>query len=138
LQELYTQVSGWLGKEKERQMSFNNNNKFNFCRYGCQRPIKFDNNRVSANGLKIPLNLDGSPHDCANRPYNRRKQLSVQTPKSSSKWNVKPCKYGNQPITFDDGVRAASGKRIPLNANGSHHECPKNPYNADNIANTVV
>jgi hypothetical protein len=105
------------------------NNKVNFCKYGCQTPIKFDDNRVSASGLKIPLNLDGTPHDYANRPYNRRRQLLMQIPKSSSKWDVKPCKYCSQPITFDDSVRAPSGKRIPLNPDGSHHECPYNQYN---------
>jgi hypothetical protein len=116
-------------EEKERQMSFNNNNKVNLCRYGCQTPIKFDNNELSASGVKIPLNLDGTQHDCANRPYNRRKQMLAQTPKLWGKWNIKPCKYCSQPITFDDSVRATSGKRIPLNADGSHHECAKKSYN---------
>jgi hypothetical protein len=110
-------------------MTFNNARKGNYCRYCCGTPIKFDDNRVSASGLKIPLNLDGTPHDCANRPFNKRKQPVVQTPKPSRKWDVKPCKYCYQPITFDDSVRAPSGKKIPLNADGSHHECPNSPYN---------
>jgi hypothetical protein len=110
-------------------MTFNNTAKVNYCRYRCGTPIKFDNNQVSASGLKIPLNLDGTPHDCANRPYNRRRHQQLQTSKPGKKWQIKPCKYCSQSITFDDDVTAASGKRIPLNPNGSHHECPNNPYN---------
>jgi hypothetical protein len=45
------------------------------------------------------------------------------------KWHLKPCKYCSQSITFNDGITAPSGKRIPLNADGSHHECPYNQYN---------
>jgi hypothetical protein len=59
-------------------MSLNNNNpvkKNTFCKYGCQTAIKFDNSRVSAKGIKIPLNLDGSPHDCPSSPFNKAKQL---------------------------------------------------------------
>jgi hypothetical protein len=110
-------------------MNFNNAIRGNYCRYGCRTPIKFDDNQVSARGLKIPLNINGTPHDCAYRPYNRRRQMLVKIPNSGSRWDVKPCKYCFQPITFDDCVRSPSGKRIPLNADGSHHERPSNPYN---------
>lgn len=105
------------------------NEKFNYCKYGCQTRIKFDDNRVSASGRKIPLNLDGRPHDCTNRPYNRRRQLLVQIPKAESKRDAKLCRYCNQPITFDDCIKAPSGKRIPLNVDRSHHECAYNQYN---------
>ena len=61
-------------------MSFKTNNnspaeKNAFCKYGCQTAIKFDNTRVSAKGIKIPLNLDGSTHDCPRSPFNKAKQL---------------------------------------------------------------
>jgi hypothetical protein len=109
-------------------MTFNND-RVNYCRYGCGTPIKFDSNQVSARGLKIPLNLNGTRHDCANRPYNRRRLQQLQILKPRKTWQIKPCKYCSQSITFDDDVRTPSGKRIPLNADGSHHECPNNPYN---------
>jgi hypothetical protein len=103
--------------------------KVNYCRYDCRTPIKFDDNQVSVRGLKIPLNLDGTRHDCANRLYNRRIQQQLQILKPEKKLQIKPCKYCSQPIAFDDDIRAPSGKRIPLNADGSHHECLHNPYN---------
>ena len=108
-------------------MTFNNG--VNYCRYGRGTRIKFDNNQVSPRGLQIPLNLDGTRHDCANRPYNRRKPQQLQILKPRKTWQIKPCKYCRESITFYDDVRASSGKRIPLNADGSHHECPFNPYN---------
>ena len=109
-------------------MTFNND-KVNYCRYGCGTPIKFDSNQVSRRGLQIPLNLNGTHHDCANRPYNRRKHQQLQIVNPGKKWQIKPCKYCRASITFDDDVTASSGKRIPLNPNGSHHECPYNQYN---------
>jgi hypothetical protein len=42
-------------------MTFNNSTKANYCKYGCGTAIRFDDNQVSASGLKIPLNLDGTP-----------------------------------------------------------------------------
>ena len=105
-----------------------NNASALYCRYGCGTPIKFDDNQVSPRGLRIPLNLDGTRHDCAYRPYNRSR-LQLQISKPEKKWQIKSCKYCNQSITFDNDVRAPSGKRIPLNPNGSHHECPYNQYN---------
>jgi hypothetical protein len=97
--------------------------------HGCGTPIKFSDNQVSARGLKIPLNIDGTRHDCVYRPYNRQRLRQLQILKPGKKWQIKPCKYCRESITFDDDVRAPSGKRIPLNADGSHHECPNNPYN---------
>ena len=111
------------------KMIFNNATRFNYCRYGCGTPIKFDDTQVSARGLRIPLNPDGTHHDCDNRPYNRRRYQQRQILRPEKKWQIKPCKYCSQSITFDDGITAPSGKRIPLNADGSHHECPYNQYN---------
>ena len=98
-----------------------------FCKYGCQSPIKFDNSRISANGKKIPLNMDGNPHDCTSKrlAYNRR---------------TIACKYCTQQITFDEKVKADSGKMIPLNpdgtyhncADGTYHNCAKAPFNMSN------
>jgi hypothetical protein len=87
-----------------------------FCKYGCQTPIKFDNSQISANGKKIPLNLDGTPHDCTSKrlAYNRR---------------TIACKYCTQQITFDENVKADSGKMIPLNPDGAYHNCAKAPFN---------
>ncbi|HKU50616.1 MAG TPA: hypothetical protein VJP79_11740 [Nitrososphaera sp.] len=34
------------------------------------------------------------------------------------------CHGCNSPIKFDNNVKSASGKVIPLNPDGSHHECP--------------
>ena len=84
------------------------------CKYGCQTPIKFDINRVSKNGKKIPLNLDSTPHDCENRPYNN---------------GTRSCYYCSGLITFSDSITAESGKRIPLNPDSSLHDCPKSPFN---------
>jgi len=110
-------------------MTLNNTSpRVNYCRYGCGTSVKFDNNHISVRGLRIPLNLDGTHHDCANRPYNIRKQQQLQILKPR-RWQIKPCKYCSQSITFDDDTRAPSGRRIPLNPNGSHHECPYSPYN---------
>lgn len=92
------------------------------CKYGCQSPIKFDNSRISANGRKIPLNMDGTPHDCTSKrlAYNRR---------------TIPCKYCTQQITFDEKVKADSGKMIPLNPDGTYHNCAKAPFNLSKSMN---
>jgi hypothetical protein len=31
-------------------------------------------------------------------------------------------------IIFDDGVRGKTGKKIPLNLDGTRHDCPNSPY----------
>lgn len=86
------------------------------CKHGCRTAIKFDNSRVTAKGVKISLNLDGSPHDCPKRPL------------LSNKGTI-TCKYCTQPITCDNNIKAKSGKKIPLNLNRSYHNCLKNPFN---------
>jgi hypothetical protein len=101
-------------------MPFHNNNnpikKNTFCKYGCQTAIKFDNRRVSAKEIKIPLNLDGSPHDCPKRPSSYNKGTIT-------------CKYCTQPITFDNNIKSKSGKKIPLNLDGTYHNCPRSAFN---------
>jgi hypothetical protein len=103
---------------RKKEMSSNNNNKriknVILCMFGCGTPLKFDVNRVSRNGKKIPLNLDGTPHDCAYRPYNNGRRS---------------CYYCSGLITFSDTIIAESGKRIPLNPDNSLHDCQKNPFN---------
>lgn len=32
-------------------------------------------------------------------------------------------------IIFDDGVRGKTGKKIPLNLDGTRHDCPNSSYN---------
>ena len=44
----------------------------------CSQNICFDKNRVSKNGRLIPLNEDGSPHDCQNKQRNFGKTLQSE------------------------------------------------------------
>ena len=111
-------------------MSFNNNSpvkKNIFCKYGCQTAIKFDNSRVSRRGIKIPLNLDGTLHDCPSSPFNKAKQL--QRTKYNDVTRSINCKYGSQQITFNDNITSRKGRKIPLNIDGSNHNCPNNSFN---------
>jgi hypothetical protein len=87
------------------------------CKYGCGASISFDPNILSAISRKvIPLNLDGTLHNCPNKSY-------------KTKDSIRTCKYCNQKITFHDHIKTPTGKRIPLNLNDSIHDCEKNPYN---------
>ena len=97
------------------------------CKYGCQTPIKFDLSRVSARGIKIPLNLDGTLHDCPNSPFNKAKQL--QQINNNNDTRSINCKYCSQQITFNDNIISRKGRKIPLNLDGSNHNCPQNPFN---------
>jgi hypothetical protein len=111
-------------------MPFNNNSsekKDILCKYGCQTPIKFDLSRVSARGIRIPLNLDGSAHDCPLRQFNKTKQL--QRINNNDIIRTINCKYCDQQISFSDNIRSERGKKIPLNPDGSHHNCPQRPFN---------
>jgi hypothetical protein len=108
-------------------MSSNNNidaqfKKDTFCKYGCYTRIKFDNSRVSVRGRKIPLNLDGSLHDCPNGPFNKAKQL--QRINNNDVTRTITCKYCGQQIMFNDKIISARGRKIPLNIDGSNHNCP--------------
>ena len=83
------------------------------CNNGCGTPIKFDNKRIGPKGKKIPLNEDdGKPHRCPKRPA-----------------STIPCRHCSQLISFDENVKANSGKMIPLNPDKSYHNCPKSPFN---------
>ena len=42
--------------------------------YYCEQAIKFDPKKRSDSGKAIPLNMDGTPHDCPESPYNKRKR----------------------------------------------------------------
>jgi hypothetical protein len=97
------------------------------CKYGCQTAIKFDNSRVTAKGIKIPLNLDGTLHDCPNSPFNKAKQL--QRINNNDVTRTITCKYCGQQIMLNDKITSERGRKIPLNINGSNHSCPKSPYN---------
>jgi hypothetical protein len=57
-----------------------------------------------------------------------------RVPKAATKWKVKPRKYCNQEIIFDDYVIAPSRKIIPLNQADSYHECPKGPFKSNRAA----
>jgi hypothetical protein len=102
-------------------LSLNNNKKYIkkdiLCKYGCRTPLKFDPNMISASGKKIPLNLDGTAHECSNRPYNN---------------GTRSCYYCSGLITFSDSITAESGKRIPLNPDSSLHDCRQCNYHQTN------
>jgi hypothetical protein len=112
-------------------MSFKTNNngpteKNTWCKYGCQTAIKFDKNQVSARGVKIPLNLDGTPHDCPRSPFNKAKhgqEIDINTIRTIT------CKYCGQQITFNNKITSARGRKIPLNGDGSNHNCRNNFFN---------
>lgn len=39
------------------------------------------------------------------------------------------CKKGcNQDVMFNQNIRSASGKLVPLNPDGTKHECPADPF----------
>jgi DNA-directed RNA polymerase subunit RPC12/RpoP len=113
-------------------MSSNNNidaqfKKDTFCKYGCYTRIKFDNSQVSVRGRKIPLNLDGSLHDCPNSQFNKAKQLQRINNNDATRAII--CKYCGQQIMFNDKVTSVRGRKIPLNIDGSNHNCPNNSFN---------
>jgi hypothetical protein len=101
-----------------------------YCKYGCGTLIQFfyfttSDTRVcgKATGKLIPLNLDNSPHNCPNRPHKNKVEYKIRT-----------CNYCNQQITFEDSIRAKSGKRIPLNLKDkSYHNCSQNPFNRSRL-----
>ena len=43
----------------------------------CNEAIRFDRKQRSENGKFIPLNLDGSRHDCPKSPYHAKKKKMV-------------------------------------------------------------
>ena len=51
---------------------------YRYCRYECGQPITFQDNVISKNGRKIPLQENGLPHDCPNSPFRKRQQQLVR------------------------------------------------------------
>lgn len=45
-----------------------------YCRKGCGGRLKFDKNVHSPSGKLVPLNLDGSKHECPLDPYNGKEK----------------------------------------------------------------
>jgi hypothetical protein len=88
-----------------------------YCQYGCGSVIKFKKDLITTTGKLIPLNSDGTYHDCNNSPYNKRKQSPIK------------CNYCGQEITFDKNIISKNGRKIPLNKDGSYHDCPQHPFN---------
>jgi hypothetical protein len=87
------------------------------CKF-CSSRINWNKNARLALGIKGPLNIDGSPHNCRG---NAQKELF--------------CKYGcGTRITFDDNEKSDSGKMIPLDFDTkAHHRCDKNPWTRDSV-----
>ncbi|CAN5399331.1 hypothetical protein BH18THE2_BH18THE2_26640 [soil metagenome] len=57
-------------------------NKREYLCHGCGQPIKFDANVTSSiSGKAIPLNLDGTQHDCPNR---QQTKMNIQDNKLQS------------------------------------------------------
>lgn len=54
-------------ESNHHQNRHTNPNKGTLCKFGCGIRITFDSNTVSKNGKIIPLNIDGSFHDCPAR-----------------------------------------------------------------------
>jgi hypothetical protein len=73
----------------------------------CALVIKFDKNVKGKNGKLIPLEENGSKHQCPNSTY--------------AKLQFK-CKACNAPIKFDKAIRSKNGKAIPLNIDNSKHD----------------
>ena len=80
----------------------------------CAQLLYFDNNVVSPNNRRIPLNVaNKSPHQCPKRKF------SI------------PCRDCRVPIYFDDARLSKNGKKIPLNASdGLPHDCLKREFGA--------
>ena len=50
--------------------------KHYYCRYGCGTLIHFEDNVISSNGRKVPLEGDNTPHNCPFSLYNQKKNCS--------------------------------------------------------------
>jgi hypothetical protein len=95
------------------------------CKYNCGASLTFDPNILSGISRKvIPLNLDGTLHNCPNRSH-------------KCKDSIRTCYYCKQEITFHDDRTAPSGKKIPLNLNDTVHDCENNPFNRSKKENQV-
>jgi hypothetical protein len=57
-------------KHRSQQQQEQRQDGTRICRY-CNQKITFHENRKSAKGRRIPLNLDDTIHDCEENPYNQ-------------------------------------------------------------------
>jgi hypothetical protein len=91
------------------------------CKY-CGMLIRFDAKMKSKNGRSIPLNPDGTTHNCPNNPYNESAAYSKTTKK------IYYCNYCGKEITFDNSKKTPNGKSRPLNLDKTEHDCPNYPF----------
>lgn len=47
---------------------------YRYCKYECGQLVTFQDNVISKNGRKIPLQENGLPHDCPNSLFRKRQQ----------------------------------------------------------------
>lgn len=59
-----------------------------YCRKGCGRQLQFDKNVRSASGKLVPLNLDGSKHECPLDPYNAKEKRQAAASIEDSDLNL--------------------------------------------------
>jgi hypothetical protein len=80
----------------------------------CHQSLYLDDNVVSVNNKRIPLNVaNQEPHRCPARKF------------------TLPCRDCKELIYFDDKRLSKNGKKIPLNdADGLPHDCLKRPFGA--------
>jgi hypothetical protein len=71
--------------------------KGTLCKFGCSTRITFDNNILSKNGKMIPLNLDGSFHDCPAR--NQERSYTEKASSSASRFQFRNDKDREVSIT---------------------------------------
>jgi hypothetical protein len=72
--------------------------------YYCDNPIAFDNDHLSKNGKKIPLNLDLSIHDCVEKYTEKNKDFKP------IRCNV--CEL--EIIFLPDRINQITGHKIPI------------------------
>jgi hypothetical protein len=95
------------------------------CYNKCGQQIKFDDNVRAASGKKIPLNLDGSCHQCANKSKPQHQQPQQQQRQKTPIL----CRGCGAQIRFSKYHRTENQGWIPLNTDGSYHECPMKQRN---------
>lgn len=88
------------------------------CWYNCGIDITFDDGVIGKTGRRIPLNLDGTRHDCPNSPY-KRKVLQTQYIQSQGTQQSEPTvvtadklqqkEKVNDAIKYIDGLK----ERVP-------------------------
>ena len=81
------------------------------CWYNCGTHIIFDDGIRGKTGKKIPLNLDGTRHDCPNSPYHKRNSQKTQSfePTIGTADMLQQKEKVNAAIKYIDGLK----ERIP-------------------------